>query len=273
MPPLRLVREHRARDNVADRVMAFNVRAKCSSTLCGAIIKGDAELFSEHSLGEVRGPTETRTLSASNCIPLRLSWRWRPRVLFDFHRAHFGFEMDASLGAVERFLEHRFAASRNQSPARSAAKIRARSLPSRAGSNGAQFQPDRAAADDGEFLRCLLESERFRAATMDVAIKLHVGQPTGTLPVAMTMSLRSISWLSPSEGLMATRPGAVTVPRPWNVVILLLFMSIFTPLFMVFTTLSLRASIFAKSSPTVSKTMPCWRLLLSLRENSVVRSK
>ena len=93
--------------------------------------------------------------------------------------------------------------------------------------------------------------------TMTLPSNFMLASSTGMLPVAMTTFFVSISCESPSFGLIETRPGALTVPKPWNVVTLFPFINIFTPLFIVFTTLSLRASIFARSSPTFSKTMPC----------------
>ena len=83
------------------------------------------------------------------------------------------------------------------------------------------------------------------------------GSSTGALPVAMTIFLVSISCVSPLEDLIETFPGAMIVPVPSNVVTLFVFISVRTPLLNVFTTLSLRCCIFARSTCAPSMTMPC----------------
>ena len=56
---------------------------------------------------------------------------------------------------------------------------------------------------------------------------------------------------------METFPGAVIEAKPAKVVTLFVFISVRTPLLNVFTTLSLRSCIFARSTRAPSMTMPC----------------
>ena len=83
------------------------------------------------------------------------------------------------------------------------------------------------------------------------------GSSTGALPVAMTIFFVSISCVSPWDDLTETFPGAVIVPRPSRTVTLFVFINERTPLLNVFTTLSLRCCIFARSTCASSITMPC----------------
>src|SRR5437588_3971860 len=83
------------------------------------------------------------------------------------------------------------------------------------------------------------------------------GRSTGALPVAITMFFASISCVWPLEDLIETFPGAVIVPKPSMTVTLFVFISDRTPVLNVFTTLSLRSCIFARSARAPSTTMPC----------------
>ena len=83
----------------------------------------------------------------------------------------------------------------------------------------------------------------------------------------------SISCVSPSEDLTETFPGAVIVPETLEVATLFVFMSARTPPFIVFTTLSLRSSIFARSTRNVVDHDAVFRRFLFREHEMIARSQ
>ena len=162
---LRFVRQHRAGDDVADRVNAFDVRAEMLVHFdAAAIVERDAELFSEDSLGEGAAPDGDEHFVGFE-FQFFAAFRGggdRASVL-DFHRADFGLEMERHALRGQRFLEQvrqlEIEAERDARQKFEHDHFRAEPAPDRA-----ELQADRAAADDEKFLRRLLKSERFGAA-------------------------------------------------------------------------------------------------------------
>ena len=93
--------------------------------------------------------------------------------------------------------------------------------------------------------------------TMVLPSNLADGSSIGTLPVAMTMFLVSISCVSPLEDFTETFPGAVIVPIPSSTITLFVFINWRTPPVSALTTLSLRFCIVDKSTRGLSRRIPC----------------
>ena len=197
---LGLVREHRAGDDVADRVDAFDVGAEMFVHLDPLLfVELDADFLRADSFGERSAADRDQHFVGFEFQFFAAFGRGGDRAaVLDLHRADFGFEMKRHSLRGERALQQiRQFEIETERDARQ--KFQHRHFRAEPAPNRAELETDRARADDEKFLRRLRRNESASVLlTIVLPSNFANGNSTGTLPVAMTMFFVSISCVSPA---------------------------------------------------------------------------
>src|SRR5436190_7207446 len=174
---LGLVRQHRARDHVADRVDALDVSAEVLVHFhAAAIVERDAEFFSKNAFGKgTAADGDEHFVGFEFQFFAALRGGGNRATIFDFHGTDFRLEMESHALGGERFLQQ-VCQLEIEAECDPREKFEHNYFGAEPTPDRAKFKTDRATANDEKFLRRLLKGERLGAADDYFAVELHVGQ-------------------------------------------------------------------------------------------------